>query len=237
MATLGDVKAGIRSLLDDDDQEWTNDAFLTPKINQAAKTLTLYAKSAAGFNLQRQVQVLNIQVGLNSLAQYQQGATGATAGGQGQPAGPLSRLTDPIEIWWKQAGTRNWRPANRIQSLEPGLTPRYSGLQFSWLSNIVEITPMATAIDIVVDGRFNPPIYQQDSDQILVHPDFDTALVWAGAGLAGAVRQNVGYSENYTQQAQNAMDNIVADIIRQNQGAPGRIGKLNPTTDGYYFAR
>jgi hypothetical protein len=237
MATLRDVKAGIRSLLDDTDIEWTNDQFLLPLINQSAGTLTLEVKSASGYNLQRLVEILGVEAGTDSLIAYQAEASPAVGAAQPKAAQPLSTLWDPLKVWWKLAGATEgaYRLATRKSTLSPANLPRCTGMEWTWWSNTLTLTPMTVDVDIKVDGRFNPPVYLQDGDRIQVHPDFHLALKWAGAALAAAVRQNDKYMTTYGEQSDKAISNIIADIIKQNQGSPGRIGKLNE--GGWYFSK
>jgi hypothetical protein len=240
VTTLRDVKAGIRSLLDDTDIEWTNDQFLLPLINQSAGTLTLQAKNATGCNLQRLVEILNLEAGTDSLIAYQAGGSPSVGGNRATPAGPLATLWDPLVVWWKPAGTNSLQycRATRHTTLPAANVPSYSGMQWTWLSNTLTITPMSVAVDIKIDGRFNPPVYLADSDVIQVHPDFHVVLKWASAALCGAVRANANYMTVYSEQADKAMDNLIADIIRQNQGSPSRIGRLNRESEGgWYWVR
>ena len=105
MNTFFDVKKTVRSLVGDDNADWTSDGYLNPKIQFAYRTQTLYIKRSTGTNLEQLVEIPNAldpnnnptNQGLTSLENYQ------------QPGGPLEGLYDLLYVWWKPAGAPEYQ--------------------------------------------------------------------------------------------------------------------------------
>jgi hypothetical protein len=222
--TLFDVKETLRSIVGDDAGEWTSDSYLLPKINFAYKTQRLYIKRSTGSNLEQMVEIpaaldalgnLNNQ-GLTSLADLQ------------QKDKPLYGLYEPLFMWWKPANAPEcqYREAFEKKTL-PFANPSSSmatSMYFTWRGNQLYVTPINMPIDILFDGRFNPPPLVKDEDVLVVHPDMEVPVTSATLGLVGIEAGNTGYSEASIAMVEGQADDIVAELIRQKQGYTARAG-------------
>lgn len=231
MNTLFDVKETVRSLIGDDDPNgWLKDSYLLPKINYMYRRQTLYIKRSTGMNLENMVEILNAfdagnnptSQGLTSLAAYQQ---------KGQP---LATMYEPLTLWWKPAGAspRFYREARPRKTILPGQrTPgSYAGagffsggMEFTWRGNQLFVTPINGRIDILVDGRFNPPPLLKDQDVLVVDPDMQVALETGTIPTIGMEAGNPAWTQ-VMEEAEACCDDIVAKLIRQKQDVTARAG-------------
>ena len=227
MNTLFDVKKTLRSLVGDDAAEWTNDGYLLPKIQFAYRTQTLYIKRATGSNLEQLVEILDAldpnandaSTGLTSLAAQQ------------QPGEPLYGLYEPLFMWWKPAGAPevNYREAFEKKTLPfvNQCSSMATVMYFTWRGNQLYVTPINCAVDLLVDGRFNPPPLVKDNDVLVVDPDMEVPVTSATLGLIGIEAGNAGYSEASIGMVEGHADDIVAKIIRGKQGYTARAGSAS----------
>lgn len=231
MNQLADVKKTVRSIIGDDDPNgWLNDGYLVPKINYAYRAETLYIKRATGMNLERMVEIPNAvdannestSQGLTTLAAYQ------------QPGKLLDGLYEPLFLFWKPAGASElwYREMKERKTILPGRSVVNSfptstwwgnSAAFTWRGNQLFITPISFPIDILVDGRFNPPALLKDEDVLVADPDMEVCVTPATIALIGVESGNAGYQAMQTE-AEAAADDIVAKIIRQKQGFTARAG-------------
>jgi hypothetical protein len=137
---------------------------------------------------------------------------GVTSGGGQNTTYPLNGLVKPRYVDFKPAG----HPNNQFKPVE----------EFSILPD----TPpqVVTGIwDIRVRGDFLPAPLTTDDSIIEIHPNAAHALAYSVASLIGAERPNDGWFTKYGGLAQNAWDEIAADITRQQQRLSFRIGSPN----------
>lgn len=228
MNTLGDVVTECQGLLGDPDGEWVTRGYILPFINTAYRLAYLFLKNATGRNLEGLQEVLDLPQGTTTL--YPQQA----------PGQPLSGLTDPLQVWWKPAGmpANCYRPMSPKETLPfvgpPGLQPGLLGvgMWFTWRGNQLTITPISQAIDVMVDGRFNPPPLVDDKQILVVSPDLQTPLAMSAVALTGVERANPAVLAGYSAEAEAALDNIAADLLRQKQLFPKRLGRMAPQSGG-----
>ena len=226
MNTLFDVKQSVLSLMGEENSGTANDSYLVPKINFAYKTQTLYIKRATGTALEQIVEIPNAldangnnsNQGLNSLAQFQQ---------KGQP---LCGLYEPLFMWWKPAGApeRAYVECYEKKTL-PFSTPLiYSPTQqmyFTWRTNTIFVTPISAPIDLLIDGRFNPPPLVKNEDYLVIDTDAEVPVTTGTIALIGAFdRGNAALEQSALTLCEAAADDIVAKIIRQKQGYTARAG-------------
>lgn len=224
MNTLFDVKKTVRSLVGDDNAEWTTDGYLLPKINFAYRTQTLYIKRATGANLEQLVEIPNAldpatnptNQGLTSLAVFE------------QPGGPLEGLFSPLYMWWKPANAPDYqyREAFAKKTL-PFVYPVSSmatAMYFTWRGNQLFVTPVNMPVDILVDGSFNPPPLTKDEQMLVVDPDMEVPLTSATLGLVGIEAGNTGYTQAAVDMVESQADDIVAKIMREKQEYTARAG-------------
>jgi hypothetical protein len=229
--TYFDVKETVRSIIGDDDPNgWLKEGYLGPKINFAYRRQTLYIKRSTGTNLEQMVEIPNAMdsdvnptnQGLTSLAVYQ------------QKEKPLYGMYEPLYIWWKLAGSRerSYREAREVKTILPGMAVpgAYSGggffgggMNWCWRGNQLFVTPMNNRIDILVDGRFNPPALVKDEDVLVVDPDMEVCLTAGTIPLIGVEAGNPSYQAMLAE-CEAAADDIVAKIVLQKQGVTARAG-------------
>ena len=231
MNTYFDVKQTVRSLIGDDDPAgWLNESYLGPKVNFCYRRQTLYIKRATGANLEKMVEIpaaLDANgnpttQGLTTLAAFQ------------QKGGLLEGLYEPLYLWWKPANAneRCYREIIEKKTILPGqsiasavVTSSWwgGGMRFTWRSNQIFITPASYPIDILVDGRFNPPALVKDEDVLVVDPDMEVATSMGTIPLIGLEAGNPGWSAAVAD-AEACADDIVAKIVRGKQGFTARAG-------------
>ena len=224
MNTLFDVKKTVRSIVGDDEGSWTNDGYLVPKINYAYRAQTLYIKRGTGSNLEKLVEIPNATDGNGNPTN--QGLTSLAP--QQQPGKLLDGLDEPLYLWWKPAGQPDnfYREAIEKKTL-PFALPQLSSFQtrmyFTWRANQLFVTPVNCAIDILVDGRFNPPPLTKDQDPLVVDPEMEVCVTPATMALIGIESGNPSYT-NMGTEAEAAADDFVAKIVRGKQGYTARAG-------------
>jgi hypothetical protein len=222
--TLFDVKKTVRSLVGDDQADWTPDGYLVPKIQFAYRTQTLYIKRATGSNLEQLVEIPNANdpntnptnQGLTSLAGFE------------QPGGPLEGLYEPLYLWWKPAGAPEYQYREAFEKktlpFPYPVSSMATAMYFTWRAATLFVTPVNMPIDILVDGRFNPPALTKDEQVLVVDPDMEVPLTMATLGLVGIEAGNSGYTQAAVDTVEAAADDIVAKLIRQKQGYTARAG-------------
>ncbi len=227
MNTLYDVRKSVISLLGWEGSGQADPDYTDPKINEAYQDCYLYIKAnVSGSYLEQLVEIPNATdangnsttQGLTSLAAFQQ---------QGKP---LCGLYEPLFVWWKQAGQPEscYTLAYEKKTL-PFYQPQYTGWQgpmfFSWRANQLFVTPMVFAVDLLIDGRFNPPPLVKDTDPLVVDPDFKTPVVKATiAHISNFDVGNGAMGQTAMSLAENALDNIVTKIQKSMQGYTARAG-------------
>jgi hypothetical protein len=151
---------------------------------------------------------------------------------QQKPGQPLFGLMNPLQLEFKPAGTleNNYTFAGRreiLPNVTPFGAPQIRGMEWEWRSYIVYTTPLPYPADLRIRGEFTPPPLVNDADMIVVHPMMAVALAFGTAALIGSERGNTTYKTDYTTQAQNVLDDIEAELVRQNQGTTQRLGKMS----------
>lgn len=220
MNDLKEVKARARALVGDPDGDFATDAYLLPLVNQA---LEMFVHSLMGtcspfITLLKVVPAL--PAGTTWLAEQQ------------KPDQPLFGLMNPLYIEFKQTGQpeTSYCGATRREIL-PNVSPYGSqqvrGLDWEWRSYLLYLTSLPYISDIRVRGEFRPPPLIKDTDMIVVHPMMGAALAFGTAALIGSERGNTTYKTDYTTAAQNLLDDIESELVRQNQGTTSRLGKMS----------
>ena len=103
-------------------------------------------------------------------------------------------------------------------------------------------SPPATPVDIEVTGRFNPPPLVNDENVLVASPDLQpvTALKTAyfvGVDWSGLAGVNVALINEYGRQADAALDNIAAELVRQKQGMGNIDSRDGTEAHGWYGYR
>jgi hypothetical protein len=234
--TLGDAVQRCQSLLAGSTKSvglYTR-PYLLPFIQQAYEDIDIAIRNGTGKNLEAVVECLNVGTGTSSLFPLQQ--YGDLTLNPPKQNGPLAGLFDPIRMWVKSAGAlpQYYTPAKGPRETlphvnPPGISPSTVSVvvTFAWIGNKLFITPVAGPIDIQVYGRFNAPPLVDDNDNLVLYPKLTAALSYCASALTGVERSNTTILQGYETRGMAMVDSIVADIIRQTQGNPRRLGQLS----------
>lgn len=226
--TLGGVKKRVRSLVGDPMGDFATDAYLVPLINQCYEHQTTYLMSETDSSFDEWIfDVPNVPSGTTNLGPWQSKAMKTP---NGNVAGPLLGLVDPIIVEWKISG----QPDDRyVEATRTGKLPNVSPaapfppfqMQWEWLHYIINVTPLSYPCDIRVRGEFSPPTLTADTDELIIHPRMGTATSYGTAALIGVERKNQNFIDNYGGQAQDVLELIANYLVKNEQGTTTRIGR------------
>jgi hypothetical protein len=213
--TLGQVKARVRSLLDDPDGSYLTDGFLVPLIGEVYDDANAQLASTQSSWDIGVVEVPGIAAGTPNLAALQTGT------------GPLATLTDqPLRIDWKPAGDdpAYYRLVRNYEVL-PDLQPRAAMAGWEFRSEVIWLTKCSIAVDLRVRGEFAPPPLTDDASVLLSHPRIGYVVAYGSAALVATVRGNEAWTRQYEQKALEGMDEIMESLVRAEQGQVRRAGR------------
>lgn len=219
---LGRVKSRIRSLVDDPQGSWANDAFLVPLINEAyddANSQIASTQSSWDISV---VEVPSVPVGTPNMADYQSGT------------GLLAQLTDePLRIDWKPAGTDpvQYQLVPNYQVL-PDWQPQQGMPGWEWRSEVIWLGACSLVVDLRVRGEFAPAPLTDDTDVLTTHPRIGYVIAYGVAALAAVVRGNKAWEVSYGQKAVEGLDEIMEQLVRAEQGQVRRIGRQTSRNRG-----
>ena len=213
--TLGQVKARVRSLLDDPEGSYLTDGFLLPLIGEVYDDANSQLASTQSSWDIAVVEVAGITPGTPNLAPWQRGT------------GPLATLTDqPLRIDWKAAG---YDPAYyrlvRNYEVLPDLQPREGLAGWEYRSGVIWLTHASIAVDVRVRGEFGPPPLAEDDDVLVSHPRIGYVVAYGTAAMVATVRGNDAWTQQYEQKALEGMDEIMEQLVRAEQGQIRRTGR------------
>jgi hypothetical protein len=216
-STRGSVKAKVRELVDDPNGSYVTDGFLDPLIQEEYEIAASKLASTLGTFDDYIVEVPGVAPGTADLSAQQ------------QPGGVLEQLVTPQRLQWKYAGTlpKFYRPlrgpVNQLTDRDPDNWMR----EWQWLHNIIMLSTCLVAVDIRVRGEFDPPVLTDDSSPILMHPRLGAFLGFKVAALAAKVRGNPDWVQQYSEDAIDAEDEIMAQIVRSSQRTIQRVGRMS----------
>lgn len=252
MRTVGDVIKRVQALLGDPRGQWVKRGYVMPILDLTYGSVYLNIKNGSAKNLQAVVPILNVPAGTTSLYPWQQQSAppGTPPGAEAPPVGLaggtgtsgmtpqplLAGLTDPIEIFVKPAGAPPWQYSKLMGPRDtlPHLDPSFFGndtfgprMYFSWVGSRLYITPVNAALDIEVTGKFSP-VPLVDDDQLLTgSEDIWIPTAFETASICGIERSNPQILAGYASKSLAAQDNVIADLIRTEQGNPIRPQKMS----------
>jgi hypothetical protein len=151
-------------------------------------------------------------------------------------------LLNPLSIEIKQAGQPETSycflkrvdilPNSSNVGINQPANIYWQGLYWEWRAYVVFLTTLPYPADLRVRGDFAPTALTQDKQIIAIHPLMANALAYATAALIGAERGNDKYVQNYGTQASNRLDDISAELVRQQQGTTSRLGRMDGRRGG-----
>jgi hypothetical protein len=218
MATLGEVKERTRSLVEDEDADFTTDAYITPKINQAYGEAVGYLENASINPFATEVRDLPDQAaGITSFIS----ATAPGSAWQGLE-NPLilevKQVGQPVESYARMKQTEVLPNVSPVSNLQPGLQQGSGVGWWEWRGNQIYITPFSFAVDARLRAEFRPAKLVNDGDRVLVHALMTEHLSYSTAALIGVARGNSGWVEEYGAQAESTIDIIASLLSKQVQG-------------------
>jgi hypothetical protein len=214
--TLAMVKARVRTLLDDQSPTgpYTDD-YIVPLISETYDVYNLeLASTQTSWDI-NVVEVPGIVPGTPNLQSFQSGT------------GPLATLTaQPLRIDWKPAG-QDASYYNLVSNYEvlPDLQPQLGMAGWEYRSDVIWLTPSSVAVDLRIRGEFGPAPLTEDESVLTSHARMGLAVSFGTAALIGTIRGNKDWQTVYGQQAMEAMDEIMSDISKDEQGQVRRIGR------------
>jgi len=225
MDTVLDVKETVRSLVGDVDGDFVTDAYIMPLMNQAYTLQLNKLQNACSPFVTQLVVVPDLPQGTATLQTYQ------TKGK------PLYGLFNPLDMEIKPQGQPEtaYRPTRRFDKLpntsaaspaQPNLL-YWGGIGWEYRAYVLFVTALPYPADIRVRGDFRPPKLVNDADILTLHPLMGASLSFATAALIGAERGNQGYIQNYGEQASETLDDILAELVRSQQGTTSRVARMS----------
>jgi len=223
MGTAGDVRKRVGALLGDPDFDWLTQQYFYPMLQQVYEQQISYLTGTSNPFDQKRVFVGNLDAGTTDLTPYFK-----------TPDKPLYGLYFPRLIWWKQAGLpENYYRQMQVYNSLPDLWPSANGpasyntqAGYEWRGNFIFITPFAFNIDLRVLGDFLPSPLTKDADVIGVHPMMVHPLAYGTAALIAAERGNQDWVQAYSSQAMASLDEVAAQLVRQQQKNNFRVGRI-----------
>jgi hypothetical protein len=205
--TLGQVKARVRTLLDDPQGSYLTDAFLVPLICEVyddANSQLASTQSSWDIGV---VEVPGIPPGTPNLAPYQTGS-------------------GPLRIDWKPAGDDpSYYRLVRNYEVLPDLQPREGMAGWEFRSEVIWLTASSIAVDLRIRGEFGPAALTSDDSVLISHPRIGYVVAYGTAALVATVRGNQGWTQQYEQKAVEGMDEIMEQLVRAEQGQVRRAGR------------
>ncbi len=213
--TLGQVKARVRTLLDDPQGSYVTDSFVVPLICEVyddANSQLASTQSSWDISV---VELPGIPPGTPNLATYQAGS------------GPLATLTDqPLRIDWKPAGDdpTYYRLVPNYEVL-PDFQPQEAMAGWEFRSEVIWLANCSIAVDLRIRGEFAPPPLTTDDSVLISHPRIGYVVAYGTAALVATVRGNDAWTRQYEQKALEGMDEIMEQLVRAEQGQVRRAGR------------
>lgn len=215
-ATRGAVKARIRSLVDDVQASYTDDAWIDPLIQQEYEAAASELEETKSPFDEQVVELPAIAAGTADLSAFQ---------AQGKP---LETLVLPERIDWKPQGQPPWRyrmlPGPK--DMLPDLPAFQAPVAWEWREEIIYFTPSTMIIDLRIRGEFDVAVLRDDSSPLTLHKRIGYVIALRVAASVAKVRGNQQWVEDYTADAQKGMDEIAAQMVRAEQGKVRRIGRM-----------
>lgn len=165
-----------------------------------------------------EVELPNITAGLPNLDQYME---------EGQP---LYGLVNPKTLEWKLAGANPTLyqladgPLDFVRDLLPG-----ANAIDSWAFNhdSILLSNFACNLDLRISGEFTLDPLVDLSSRIETPRTAASALVFIISAMCAIERGNPSWVQTYTAAADEAIDDISIKLVKDTQGTPRRLGRIN----------
>lgn len=213
-----DLKARVRSLVEDPDSEFTTDAYLQDKVAMAYDDLYNKLRMTGAQFDESVVELTNVIAGASDLGAY-------FASGK-----ELEMLLKPAQdgFDWKLTGldATNYRPARMVSKL-PDVQAGQLIRSFEWRKGNLYFTPVTTAVDIRIRGEFLFSALKADADPIQAGINVGNVLAYWTAALIGIVRGNPQWEKSYQFKGDLAFDDIAIMLTKADQAKVQRVGRTS----------
>lgn len=213
--TLGQVRLRVLNLLDDPQGTYITPDFVNPLINEVYEDMNSRLASAQSSEDVQVVEIAGVPPGTPNLAGYQT---------SGAPLGKL--MAQPERIDWKAAGDdASYYQLVPNYNVLPDFQPQQGIAGWEYRESTIWLAPASIAVDLRVRGEFGFPDLVKDADVLRSHPRIGYAVAYATAALIAAVRGNLAWVAQYDAKAMEALDEIMSQLVRMEQGEVRRIGR------------
>jgi hypothetical protein len=213
-----DLKARIKSLVEDDDGEFVTDSYLQPKVAMAYDDLYNKLRMTGAQFDESVVELINVPAGTSDLSAY-------FASGK-----ELELLLNPAKngFDWKLTGqdATNYTEA-RLVSKVPDVQAGQFITSFEWRKGNIYFTPITSAVDIRIRGEFLFSTLKADADPVQAGINVGNALVYWTAALIGIVRGNPQWEKSYQFKGDVAFDDIAIMLTKADQAKVQRVGRTS----------
>lgn len=223
MVKAGYVFEQVRALIDDQAQDFADDAYLRTFLQMAQDDFVQDCLRDTNIGeVKAAVVIPNIAAGTTSLAQ------------ELLPDGKLGLLSSPIELREKKAGDPDINYINMIPRYVPiqQSTQNSYNLIYTYTGNDIMLPGANQAVDIWVWGAFSPAKIQ-NADSPLVH-DTESILRYATAKLVAKSRSNAEKAADFEKDQRSQQAAWMRAIYKVQQSMRVVNRPWRPKT-GYWF--
>lgn len=214
MDTLGNIKKQIRSLVDDPNGSYTDDAFLLPLVQSRYREYETRLNATDSPYEEGVVEITNLAPGTEDLSAFQ------------APGKLLEFLAQPERISWKPTGADPiLYQLFPLYDALPHIDPVASINGWEWRSLLVVLQPALIAVDLEVRGQFQVAPLVDDAAVLKLHPNIGTPLAYGVAALIAVVRGNPQWKTDYSLLEESALEDIEGQMTRAEQGKVRRVGR------------
>lgn len=211
MLTAGQVFTQIRSLVDDDTQDFTTVDYLVPRVQIAMDKLVLNCLANPNMgSLKISVVLPSIPQGTQSLSAYFNPSDPS--------GGPLATLSDIISVRERpSAGSRNeqdWVAMDVVIDL-PATQPTSFNRVYVWTFDDIKLLGADQALDMRIFGKFTPVPIKDDKTSI--PPNVGVILAYSAAAVIAKSRGNPQLGADYEAEAKMLTDSLFANSIMAQQ--------------------
>jgi hypothetical protein len=211
-----DLKARIRTLVDDPDGEVNTDDYLEAKVALSYDDLYNELRMTGAQFDQSVVELINVKAGVADLGDY-------FASGK-----PLETLLNPEIFEWKLTGLdpTNYVEARLVNKV-PDVQPNQFIESWEWRKGNIYLTPVTTAVDIRIRGEFLFSALKADADPIQAGINVGNVIAYWTASLIGIVRGNPQWEKSYQLKGDRTLDNIAIMLTKADQKKIVRVGRVS----------
>jgi hypothetical protein len=211
-----DLKARIRSLVEDDDAEFAKDEYLQPKVAMAYDDLYNKLRMTGAQFDESVVELINVKAGLSDLGDYFASGT------------ELELLLNPKIFEWKLTGqdATNYTEA-RLVSKVPDVQAGQFITSYEWRKGNLYFTPVTAAVDIRIRGEFLFSALKEDANPVQAGINVGNVLVYWTCAMIGIARGNPQWEKSYQFKGDVAFDDIAIMLTKANQAKVQRVGRTS----------